>query len=74
MAFIQFKVGTTITAGGKRFTITSALPDTAPGGEGFQELRGTIAGDPSFLAGKRTLFTRYLKPKGAKYSYDWSAN
>lgn len=34
---------------------------------------GTKASDPSFLKGKRTVFTRYLEEAQNGYSYDWDA-
>ena len=68
----KFNVGESLKINGKKFTVTKASDlDVLPG---TQELRGTFEGDPSFLVGKRTIFTAYLCVSKTTYLYDHSAN
>lgn len=65
---MNFKAGETIKVNGKNFVITKT--------ETFQyhtELLGTLQGDPSFLAGKRTIVADHLKANKTGYIYDWNA-
>lgn len=68
----KFNVGESLKINGKKFTVTKASDlDVLPG---TQELRGTFEGEPSFLAGKRTIFTAYLRVSKNTYFYDHAAN
>lgn len=72
---MNFQAGSIISINGKKFSIVRVDVDTAPDGKGHFVLVGTKEGDPSFLKGKRTVFTRYLT-KGSKFAcftYDWDA-
>lgn len=68
-----FTVGSTIKINGSDFTITKVEPCVF--GTDHYELTGTKQGDPSFLVGKRTVFTKYLHltKQGKGYTYDWNA-
>jgi len=65
----MFKQGQVLKVNGQKFEITAI--EGAP--DGGLELTGTKQGDPSFLAGKRTIFTNYLTQTKSGYSYDWNA-
>lgn len=68
----NFKVNDVLRINGKDFTITKAEPlDAIPG---TQKLTGTFHADPTFLAGKRTIFTHYLRVSKTTYLYDYAAN
>lgn len=68
MANQKFTQGMVISVNSKSFTIgkVEVLPYCT-------ELTGTLQGDPSFLAGKRTIIVGDLKVKGKGYIYDWNA-
>lgn len=68
----MFTVGQVIKVNKQAFTITEVedISDVLPG---HYQLTGTKQGDPSFLAGKRTIFTNNLTPVRGGYSYDWNA-
>jgi hypothetical protein len=70
----MFKVNQVIKINGKKFEITKAEEIQLPGVTTW-ELTGTREGDPSFLSGKRTVFSGYLKPMKTKnsYKYNWDA-
>lgn len=65
---MNFEAGKTIKVNGKNFVIAKV--------ETFQyhtELRGTLQGDPAFLALKRTIIANQLIETKTGYIYDWSA-
>ncbi len=66
-----FAVGSVLKINGQKFTVTKAR-DCAEF-PGTQVLVGTFEKDPSFLAGKRTIFTAYLRASKNAYLYDQSA-
>lgn len=69
----QFKVGDTLKINSRNFTVTQckSIDELI---SGTQELIGTFENDPSFLHGKRTIFTAYLRVSKNTYLYDHSAN
>lgn len=68
----MFTQGKTIKVNNQTFEITRVVTISEAAGGGF-ELIGTKQGDPSFLAGKRTIFTNYLTQTKSGYVYDWTA-
>lgn len=72
MLIKEFKSDTVICVNGTRFVIAKAEELTSI--PGTYELTGTLDGDPSFIRGKRTIFTAYLKEWSCgSFSYDWDA-
>jgi hypothetical protein len=63
---IVFAVNQVIKINNKTFTITK-IDNTG----GIEMLRGTREGDPSFLAGKRSVVARELIGKNGKFKYTW---
>lgn len=68
---MEFKVNQVIKINGKEFKITKV--EASAYFPGTFELLGTLQGDPSFLAGKRTVITQYFKPVRGGFKYDWAA-
>lgn len=66
------KVGQVIKINSKDFTVTKV--SHCPVFKGQYELIGTLQGDASFLAGKRSISTQYLVPIKGGFKYNWTAN
>lgn len=74
----DFNANQVITINSKKFTISSVEPNDVQFGDKTEDLGklvGTLEGDPSFLAGKRTIFPRYLQKNRSNqnYRYDFNA-
>jgi hypothetical protein len=63
----MFTQGQTIKINGKKFTIVSI--DTLI--DNKVNLVGTLEGDPSFLAGKRTVYAPELSQVKTGFKYSW---
>jgi len=67
----NFKAGQTLVVNRKKFEIVKAEPSAYYAGH--FELRGTLQGDASFLAGKRTIMSNHLVATKSGFKYDWNA-
>lgn len=67
----NFAAGQVIKVNGKTFEIVKATPSAYY--EGHFELLGTLQGDASFLAGKRTIMSNHLVATKTGFKYDWNA-
>ena len=68
----KFAQNDSLLINGRKFTVVK-ISDCAEF-PGTQKLIGTYEGDPSFLAGKRTIFSAYLVESKSVYFYDHAAN
>lgn len=64
-----FKIGEVLKVNGKNFEITKV--EEHPACPGAFDLKGTREGDPSFLKGKRSIWSPDLEKVKNGYRYEW---